>query len=95
MIRLVNTLFSASDKDLWDSTLPCHRFLRSGLSFVREGYKPMERMSEVDEVFMVAHVALEDAHADPDDDLRMLSRQYLRALEKIETLENQLKNLMR
>jgi len=42
-------------------------------------------MSEHEETIRLANGILERPYADPDDDLAMLSRQFLRALEVIES----------
>jgi len=47
-------------------------------------------MSEFDETVKLAKKLMEEPYADPDDDLRMLSRQFLRALEKVSRLETEL-----
>ena len=43
---------------------------------------------EHEEAIALANKVLDDASRDPDSDLSMLSRQFLRALEKIEYLES-------
>ena len=42
-------------------------------------------MSEFEETILLAHRILDRANADPDDDLAMLSRQFLRILERSDT----------
>ncbi len=50
-------------------------------------------MSERDDAIKLAHRLLDDASADPDDDLRMLARQLLRYREVVEKQEQALKNI--
>ncbi len=50
-------------------------------------------MSEKADTIKLANKILEDPHADPDDDLAMLSRQFLRALETIEAQHKQLREV--
>lgn len=44
--------------------------------------------SELDETIALANVVLDKRWPDPDDDLRMLARQFLRAQERIAQLES-------
>jgi hypothetical protein len=50
-------------------------------------------MSERTEADQLAEKLLDEPNADPDDDLRMLSRQLLRRREVIERLENHLASI--
>lgn len=45
--------------------------------------------SEIQEAIKLANKVLETPNRDPDDDLSIMSRQFLRALERIAELEKQ------
>ena len=49
-----------------------------------------ERLTEYEETLILAHRILDRSSADPDDELAMLSRQFLRAVERVELLEKAL-----
>lgn len=51
--------------------------------------------SELHEAMDLANRRLDDVHADPDSDLSMMCRQFLRARERIEFLDKQHEKLMR
>ena len=51
-------------------------------------FKTTKPDPEHEEAIALANKVLDDASRDPDSDLSMLSRQFLRALEKIEYLES-------
>ena len=51
-------------------------------------------MSEFDEMVSLANRLLEQPYADPDSDELMLSRQFLRALERIERLKGRVAELV-
>lgn len=50
-------------------------------------------MTEREQAILIANKLLDRNFADPDDDENILARQFLRAIERVNALEEQLKGL--